>query len=183
MVRPKPDQPDPFRRHCWGERWWLCEADGSELATVGFPRTPQLPPSSSKPFHAVKTFFFFAASQLKAKKLETFSERRPVSCTVVTWRAWFHALPAKSSKRFLSRSTRPVDWRCSRCNSPDEALHAGESGVSLGRPVPEKSEITSTYTRNTSIIIIEGHWSAKGGALMSRLWKDTGSDRYMELRD
>ena len=53
--------------------------DGCELATARFPRTPQLPPSSSKAFHAVKTFFFLAASQLKAKKIETFSGRRPVS--------------------------------------------------------------------------------------------------------
>ena len=57
----------------------LCEVDGSEVAAAGFPRTPQLPPSSSKAFHAVNTFFFLAASQWKAKKLETFSGRRPVS--------------------------------------------------------------------------------------------------------
>ena len=52
----------------------------------------------------------------------------------------------KVLKGFLSRSTRAVDSICSRRNSPDEALQVGESGVSLGRPVPENSEITDTHT-------------------------------------
>ena len=56
---------------------------------------------------------------------------------------------------------RPVDSRCSRCNSPDEALHVGESGMALRRPIPENSEITDTHTQNTSIIIIDGMFSAQ----------------------
>ena len=56
----------------------ICEVDGSDLATARFPRTPQLPPSSRKGFHAVKKFFFLAAFQLKAKGVETYSGRRPV---------------------------------------------------------------------------------------------------------
>ena len=52
----------------------------------------------------------------------------------------------KVLKAFFLEARVLVDSRCSRRNSPDEALHVGESGVALGRPVPENSEITDTHT-------------------------------------
>ena len=50
----------------------------------------------------------------------------------------------KSCQGFLSGTTRPVDSRYGRSDSPHDAHQVGESGVALGRPVPENSEITNT---------------------------------------
>ena len=65
----------------------------------------------------------------------------------------------ESVKGFISRTTRRVDSKTSRWNSPGEALHVGESRVALRRPVPEISEITNTHThthtRNTAINITD----------------------------
>ena len=51
----------------------VCEAGDSELTTA-CSRAPQLPFSFSETFHSAKTFFFLAASYLKAKKLNTSQE-------------------------------------------------------------------------------------------------------------
>ena len=53
----------------------------------------------------------------------------------------------KSYKSFSSRSTRPVNLRSGRRNSPGKALHFVESGVELQRPVHKISEITDTLTQ------------------------------------
>ena len=49
-----------------------CEADEDKLATA-HSQMSQLPPHLSKTFHAVKTFFFLAASLPKVKKHQPFS--------------------------------------------------------------------------------------------------------------
>ena len=69
VLRPDEDGGDL----CEADNGDLCEADRGKRATAHFPRTPRLPPSFSENFHTVKTHFFLAASQLKEKKLETFS--------------------------------------------------------------------------------------------------------------
>ena len=88
---------------------------------------PLLPPSFSKASHTARAFFFLAASQLKAKKLNPFQKDKQFLkyCTIVTWKAWFHALPAKGSKGFSFRTKHPANSRSSRHNSPGKALHDG----------------------------------------------------------
>ena len=54
------------------------EADDSKLATAR-SRMSQLPPHFSEAFHAVKTFFFLAASLLKVKELQP-SPSKLVGC-------------------------------------------------------------------------------------------------------
>ena len=81
LLRPGVDGSD-LRKADGGD---LCEVDGGELATA-CSHTPQLPPSFSKTFHAAKTFFVLAASQLKAEKLKPFQEGDQflMYCIIVT---------------------------------------------------------------------------------------------------
>ena len=77
-------------------------------------------------------------------------------CTIVTWRAWFHALPAKSSKGFCFQTMRRVDSRSSCCNSPCEALHVGASSIALQPLVLDVRNYrhTNTHTHRIRILII-----------------------------
>ena len=59
---------------------------------------------------------------------------------------WFHALPEKGSKGFLTRAMSRVNSTSKGHNSPGKALHVGESGVVLWYPIPEILEITDTDT-------------------------------------
>ena len=148
------------------------EAKGGDLfqANSGKPTTArsqiaQLPPISGKASMGMKTFFFLAASLLKAESSNPFRkttnslgiaplQREGCGFTYYLW---------KSSKGFSSQTRCPVNSRNSWLNSLCEALHDGVRSVALQRFTPKISEITDkqtsvrahthTHTQNTGINI------------------------------
>ena len=74
VLRPEADSSD------------LCGADIVPRTPQPISRTPQLPPGFNKASHTAKAFFFLAASQLMAKKLNALQKDDQFLkyCTVVT---------------------------------------------------------------------------------------------------